>query len=184
MILDAFHWKIWCFTLKNQKILRWFFVVPYSIWQPTKSHLSLCTRCQYGRFGMTPPHHLVILLPSDFANSLLSLVFTFCNSSAIIADAVSRPSGIVPDCLWLMRAALSVTTGDHPQGWFLGGLRGRSPLVKISAHFGGSAPLKLLHCLGFSEFIGLASKVLWSTVRCYMVIEAFLIVDYTISVLN
>ena len=42
-----------------------------------------------------------------------------------------------------------------------GGSGGRSPLVKISAHVGGgSAPLKLLHWLGFSEFIGLASKVL------------------------
>jgi len=38
--------------------------------------------------------------------------------------------------------------------------RGQSPLVKISAHFGRLSPQKLLHWLGFSEFIGLASKVL------------------------
>ena len=62
---------------------------------------------------------------------------------------------------------------------------GGAPLVKISAHVGGAQPpLKLLHWLGFSEFISHASKVLSSTVHCYMVIEAFLIVDYTISVLN
>ena len=59
------------------------------------------------------------------------------------------------------------------------------PLVKISAHVGGlSPPLKLLHWLGFSEFIGFASKVLLSTAHCYMVIDAILIVDFTISVLN
>ena len=45
----------------------------------------------------------------------------------------------------------------YTQGLFLGG---QSPLVKMSAYFGGSAPLKLLHWLGFSEFIGLASIVL------------------------
>ena len=66
------------------------------------------------------------------------------------------------------------------QGWFLGELRGQSPLLKISAHFGGSAPLKFLHWLRFSELIGLASNVLWPIVHCYRVIEAFLIVDYTI----
>ena len=74
------------------------------------------------------------------------------------------------------------------QGWFLGGLRGAEPpllrCLLMLGGGGGSAPLKLLHWLGFSEFIGLASKVLWSAVLCYMVIEAFLIVDYTISVLN
>ena len=38
---------------------------------------------------------------------------------------------------------------------------GGAPLVEISAHAGGAQPpLKLLHWLGFSEFIGLASKVL------------------------
>ena len=34
---------------------------------------------------------------------------------------------------------------------------GGAPLVKISVHVGGLNPLKLLHCLGISEFIGLAS---------------------------
>jgi len=46
------------------------------------------------------------------------------------------------------------------RGDFYGSSGGGASLVKISAHFGGSAPLKLLHWLGFSEFIGLASKVL------------------------
>ena len=64
------------------------------------------------------------------------------------------------------------------------GAQGVGPLVELSAHIGGSAPLKLLHWLGFSEFIDLASKVICSIVHCYMVIEAFLIVDYIISVLN
>ena len=70
----------------------------------------------------------------------------------------------------------SVTRGD-----FYGG---GAPLLKFLLFLGGSAPLKLLHWLGFSEFIGLASKVLSTFVHCYMVIEAYLIVDYTISVLN
>jgi len=49
----------------------------------------------------------------------------------------------------------------HPGVISRGAQRGRAPLVNISAHVGGggSAPLKLLHWLGFSEFIGLASKV-------------------------
>ena len=37
---------------------------------------------------------------------------------------------------------------------------GGAPFVKISAHFGGSAPLKFLHWLSFSEFIGFASMLL------------------------
>ena len=38
---------------------------------------------------------------------------------------------------------------------------GGAPLVKISTHVGrAQPPLKILHWLGFSEFIGLASKVL------------------------
>jgi len=37
---------------------------------------------------------------------------------------------------------------------------GGAPLVKISAHFGGLIPPESLHWLSFSEFIGLASKVL------------------------
>ena len=40
------------------------------------------------------------------------------------------------------------------------GLKGWNPLVEISAHFGGLSPPKIMHWLGFSEFIGLASKVL------------------------
>ena len=64
------------------------------------------------------------------------------------------------------------------------GLRGEPPLLKFLLIFGGLAPLKLLHWLGFSESIGLVSKVLCSIVHCYMVIEAFLLADYTISVLN
>ena len=61
---------------------------------------------------------------------------------------------------------------------------GGAPLAKISAHFGGGwAPPESLHWLSFSEFIGLASKVLWSIGHCYMVIDAPLLVGYTISVL-
>ena len=71
-----------------------------------------------------------------------------------------------------------------PRGDFQGGSGGQSPLVNISAHFGGLSPLEFLHWLSFSEYIGLASKVLWSIVHSYMVIEAFLIIDYTVSVLN
>ena len=57
-------------------------------------------------------------------------------------------------------------------------------LLNFLLILGDSAPLKLLHWLSFSESIDLASKVLCSIVHCCMVIEAFLIVDYTISVLN
>ena len=49
-------------------------------------------------------------------------------------------------------------TPNFQSGVISRGLRGWSPLVKISAHFGGSAPLKLLHWLGFSEVTGLAPK--------------------------
>ena len=58
------------------------------------------------------------------------------------------------------------------------------PLLKVLLILGAQFPRKLLHWLGFSEFFGLASKVLCSIVHCYMVIEALLIVNYTISVLN
>jgi len=50
---------------------------------------------------------------------------------------------------------------SHPGVISRGAQGGGAPLVKISAHAGGAQPpLKLLHWLGFSEFIGLASKVL------------------------
>ena len=65
------------------------------------------------------------------------------------------------------------------------GAQGPEPsLLKCLFILGGSAPLEFLHWLSFSEFIGLASKVLWLIVHCYTIIDASLIVDYTISVLN
>ena len=42
------------------------------------------------------PYHVT---HSELLDHALSLVFIYYNLSAIIADAVSRPSGIVPDCL-------------------------------------------------------------------------------------
>ena len=57
-----------------------------------------------------------------------------------------------------------------------------APLLKFLLMLGGLSPPKTLALAGFSEFIGLTSKVLLSIVHCYMAIEAFLIVDYTISV--
>ena len=41
-------------------------------------------------------------------------------------------------------SSYGTSLGHFPrhQEWFLGGLRGRSPLVKISAHFGGFSPPK------------------------------------------
>ena len=53
------------------------------------------------------------------------------------------------------------------QGWFLGG---GAPLLQLLLNLGGSAPLEFLHWVSFSEFIGLASKVLWSTVDCYFLL--------------
>ena len=44
------------------------------------------------------------------------------------------------------------------RGDFIGGSGGRSPLVKISALCGGSAPLKLLHWLGFQSLLALLLK--------------------------
>ena len=55
--------------------------------------------------------------------------------------------------------ALKFTPGK--KGLFLGGRRGAEPpLLKFLLILGGSAPLEFLHWLRFSEFIGLASKVL------------------------
>ena len=51
-----------------------------------------------------------------------------------------------------------VTVGGR--GDFRGVQGGGVPLLQCLLSLGGSAPLKLLHWLGFSEFIGLASKVL------------------------
>ena len=64
-----------------------------------------------------------------------------------------------------------------------GAQEGRAPCYNTCL-FWGLSPPKTLALTWLSEFIDLASKVLWSIVHCYMVIEAFLIVDYTISVLN
>ena len=45
------------------------------------------------------------------------------------------------------------------------GAQGRpSPLVKISVRLGGSAPLKLLHWLRFSEFIGLLFNIVFDVI--------------------
>ena len=69
------------------------------------------------------------------------------------------------------------------------GLRGRSPLVKILDHFGGAWPLLKILCIGlaFQSLLTLLPMhflLLCSIMHCYVVIETFLIVDYTISVLN
>ena len=67
------------------------------------------------------------------------------------------------------------------------GLRGQSPLLKITDHFGGSALLKFSHCPCFSSLLTLLPKhflLLYLCMHCYMVIKTCLIVDYTISVLN
>ena len=68
------------------------------------------------------------------------------------------------------------------------GLRGRNPLVKIVDHFGGLSPPKN-SCIGLAlqSLLTLLPKyflLLCSIMHCYVVIETFLIVDYTISVLN
>ena len=55
---------------------------------------------------------------------------------------------------------MRLTSRRFQPGVISRGLRGQSPLVKSSAHFGAEPPLKLLHWLGFLEFIGLISKVL------------------------
>ena len=47
-------------------------------------------------------------------------------------------------------------------------------IVKIIVHFGGLSPPLLPKCFA----------LLGSIVHCYMVIEASLIVDYTVSILN
>ena len=46
------------------------------------------------------------------------------------------------------------------QGVISRGIQGAESPVNIYVHFGGSAPLQVLHWLCSSELIGLASKVL------------------------
>ena len=47
---------------------------------------------------------------------------------------------------------------------------GQASLNKISAHVGGAAPLKVLHWLGISEFIGLASKCYDQLLRQFLLL--------------
>ena len=68
------------------------------------------------------------------------------------------------------------------------GSGGRAPLAKILDHFGG-AQLPKSSCIGlaFQSLLTLLPKyflLLCSIMQCYVVVETFLIVDYTISVLN
>ena len=68
------------------------------------------------------------------------------------------------------------------------GSGGQSPLVKIFYHFGGLSPPKN-SCIGpaFQSILSLLPKyflLLCSIMHCHVGIETFLIVDYTISVLN
>ena len=63
--------------------------------------------------------------------------------------------------------------------------RGPNPLGKIIDHFGGLSPQNSCIGLAFQSVLTLLSKyfvLLWSILHCCMVIEVFLIVDYTISV--
>ena len=68
------------------------------------------------------------------------------------------------------------------------GSGGGAPLVKVINHFGGLSPQKeFLDWPCFSKFIDLASKAFSITMinyDCYVIIETFLIVDYTTSVLK
>ena len=68
------------------------------------------------------------------------------------------------------------------------GFRGAEPPVKIVDHFGGLNPHKN-SCIGlaFQSLLTLLPKhflLLCSIMQCYVVIDTFLIFDYTISVLN
>ena len=62
------------------------------------------------------------------------------------------------------------------------------PFAKIFDHLGGlSPPRKSCIGLAFQSLLTLLPKyflLLCSIMHCYLVIETFLIVDYTISVLN
>ena len=74
--------------------------------------------------------------------------------------AFDTPNTVYQPGKWMDRLSSAGEMDSLPGVISRGAQGGGAPLVKISAHVGGSAPLKLLHWLGFSESIGLASKVL------------------------
>ena len=74
------------------------------------------------------------------------------------------------------------------RGDFKGSSGGGAPLVKILDYFGGSAsPKNSCNGLAFQILLTLLPMyflLLCSIMHCYVVIETFLIVDHTISVLS